>query len=350
MRRLLARRPAPVLPCLVSALALLLAACGGGDGEGEGGGGGTTAEETTTTTAPPISVLTGLPVDPALAGRPAVTVKVDNSPQGRPQSGLDKTDVVIEEKVEGGVTRLLAVFHSQDADPVGPVRSVRSTDVPLVTPVGGVFAFSGGIPAFQALVRRAPLVAVSEDGQGKAFKSRAGRRRPYRTYTSTAELRSLAGDRARPPGPLVEFLAPGQPFAPPGAAPATHASVVFGPTTRSAWDFDPASGQWLRTTNGTPHTLEGGARLAVANVVVQVTPYRATPHRDPSGSQVDEGAVVGTGDGIILTQGMHVRVRWSKPSPEAPTTYALPDGTPVKLPPGRTWVALPPPGTAIEVR
>ena len=60
--------------------------------------------------------------------------------------------------------------------------------------------------------------------------------------------------------------------------------------------------------------------------------------------------MVGSGDAVILSQGKQVRVRWSKTAPGAPTTYALPDGTPVRLPPGRTWVALPPPGSPIDVR
>src|SRR5262249_32805746 len=80
-------------------------------------------EASTTTTVPaggPVMPLTGLPVaDPAIAARPALVVKIDNHSQARPQSGLNAADVVFEENVEN-LTRFAAVFHSQDADPVGP--------------------------------------------------------------------------------------------------------------------------------------------------------------------------------------------------------------------------------------
>src|SRR5690606_15220928 len=85
----------------------------------------TTSTTTTTTTAPPpppppVYPLTGLPVtDPAVAARPTLVVKIDNSePKARPQIGLNQADVVYEERVEGAVTRLMAVFHSHDAVPV----------------------------------------------------------------------------------------------------------------------------------------------------------------------------------------------------------------------------------------
>ena len=342
------RRFAAGLRALWAALAVVAAACSGGseDSAQETARDAANARAGAQVPAP----LTGLPVDGELASRPAVTVKVDNSPQGRPQSGLDRADLVIEEKVEGAITRLLAVFQSQDAAAVGPVRSIRSTDVALVTPIGGVFAFAGGIPEFESLVRKAPVVVVSETTDGDAFDLRAGRQRPYKTYTATARLRGRAGARAKPAGRLFDFLPLGQPFAPPGAVPAARATIVFGTRTTAGWDYDPAGGQWRRSTNGTAHLVEGGGQLAYTNVVVQHTRYATTVYRDRSGAAVDEAVMVGGGDAVILSQGMQLRARWSKPSLAAPIRYTLPDGTPVRLAPGRTWVALPPEGASVTTR
>jgi hypothetical protein len=104
------------------------------------------AQKTTTTEAPKSPApLSGLPVDPEAAARSAVSVKVDNSPDGRPQAGLDKADLVYEEKVEGGVTRFIAIFQSRDSELVGPIRSLRTTDPSVVSAFGGVFAFSDGV-------------------------------------------------------------------------------------------------------------------------------------------------------------------------------------------------------------
>ena len=105
------------------------------------------ATTTTTTAAPVIAPLTGLP-DPTgeSPSRPAVTVKIDNTRTRPPQYGIDQADVVYEEVVEGGITRLAAIFNSHAPDRVGPVRSVRKTDQSIVWPIGGIFAYSGGAP------------------------------------------------------------------------------------------------------------------------------------------------------------------------------------------------------------
>lgn len=337
---------------LLSMLSLGVPACSNGDDRtSTGDGSGTTAKPVPTTVAPRPAPLTGLILaDGTVADRPAVVVKVDNGPAARPQAGLDKADVVIEEKVEGAITRLLVVFHSEDAELVGPVRSVRSTDAPIVSAFGGVFAFAGGIPAFVALANSAPVTVISEQSQPEAFKLRADKRRPFKTYASSERLRGLAGDRAKPPPRLFEFLAAGEAFNPAGALPAVNATVVFGGVTRSAWDYDPASSQWRRSTNGTPHLVEGGAQLSFTNVVIQRTAYQGTRFTDTSGSKVDEAVVVGSGDAVILSGGKQVAAKWSKPSATAVTTYTDSAGAPIRLAPGRTWISMPPTAAPITVR
>ena len=85
--------------------------------------------------------LTGLPAPDAAATRArAVGVKVENSPESRPQSGLDQADVVYETLTEGGITRFNAIFHSNACEVVGPVRSARLSDVYLMPQYQALFA------------------------------------------------------------------------------------------------------------------------------------------------------------------------------------------------------------------
>lgn len=328
---------------------VLAGGCSSGGGDDEDKDATPTTAATTTTTAPTPAPLTGvLLTDPSVASRPAITVKVDNGPQGRPQSGIEKADVLIEEKVEGGITRFLAVFHSEDADLVGPVRSVRSTDPGLVGTFGGVFCFAGGIPAFETLARQQPVTVVSERVSREGFTYPPGKRRPFATYTKTATLRDLAKDHNSPPPKLFEFLPAGGSFAPAGAAPAASAGVSFGRTSFKV-DFDAASGTWKRSTDGRGHTTQGGTQLAFTNVIIQKTAYHATGQRDPSGAVVDEATVIGEGDAVVLSQGKSATTRWKKASATAVTTYTDSAGAPVQLPPGKTLVALPPASSAITV-
>ncbi len=172
-----------------------------------------TAAPTTTTVAPPIAPLTGLSTRRRAAlTRPALSVKVENTPTPRARRpGIDQADVVYEEVVEGSITRFVAIFNSTVPDVIGPVRSVRAEDPDIVWPIGGVFAYSGGAP-----------VNVDAINDGAGARGRRGRRaaRPWcatsptspratRRTTSTASARrcsTLGGDPV-PPTPLFQYLA-----------------------------------------------------------------------------------------------------------------------------------------------
>lgn len=291
------------------------------------------AAATTTTTLPPVFPLTGRPVtDPAAAARPATTVKIDNIAVARPQAGIDKADVVYEEFTEG-ITRFIVVFQSTAADQVGPVRSVRPADPTIVTPLGGVLAFSGGAPAIVALAKASPLTIVTEN-DADVMKRRSGRSAPHNLYTSTAGLLSKAPAGAAPPPPFAGFLRPGQTFAGAGAVPITSLSVVPAPSLKADYEWDAATSTWKRSTDGKAHALEGGGQISPTNIIVQFTPYSVFPP-DP---KVQFPEVVGTGDAWVFASGQMVKGHWSKTSPTAMTTFTDAAGAPIVLPPGQTWV------------
>lgn len=337
---------------LLLVAAVVLGACSSGDDGGrvEAAATDDTVARPTTTTAPPrvAATLTGLPVPPEELSRAAVSVKVDNSPQGRPQAGLDKADVIFEEKVEGGVTRFIAVYHSQEADLVGPIRSLRTSDPAIVSALGGVFVFSDGVAKSLSRLKGAPVSTVSEREGAGPFTYPRGKVRPWATFGATSKLRKAGGSDKTPP-PLFPFLAGGEAFAPAGAAPATKATIDFGGRTSAGVEWDAASGRWLRLTNGAAHMLNDGSRLSFTNVVIQKTPYKSVGYNDSAGNKVDEAVVVGSGDAIVLVYAKQVKARWSKPSPTAVTTYTDLNGAPIKLKPGNTLVVLPPSGNAVTV-
>ena len=341
------------LAALLVPIAVLGAACsnGGGDEKVPAASAGESAAIETTTTAPPRvpATLTGLPVEPGSIDRPVVSVKVDNSPQGRPQSGLEKADVIFEEKVEGGVTRFIAVYHSQEADLVGPIRSLRTTDPGIVSALGGVFVFSDGVAKSLSRLKGAPVSSVSEREGAGPFTYPKGKVRPWATYGKTSELRAAGGSKASKPKALFTFLADGEPFAGSGVAPATKATVDFGGRTTAGVEWDAVTKRWLRTTNGAAHILNDGSRLSFTNVVIQKTPYRGVGYNDSSGHKVDEAVVVGSGDAIVLVDGQQVKAKWAKPSPTAATTYTDLAGAPIRLRAGTTLVVLPPSGNAVTV-
>src|SRR5690625_456544 len=106
--------------------------------------------------------LTGEPYDGELG--PVLSVKIENSPGARPQGGLERADIVWEQLVEGGMTRFVAMFHSDVPEAIGPVRSVRPMDAAIAGQVGGGLAFSGGQAEYQAKISAAGVSLISHDG------------------------------------------------------------------------------------------------------------------------------------------------------------------------------------------
>ena len=338
------------LPLL--AACVVLAACGG-DGDKKA----TTTTTTTTTaagTTPAPAVagdlapLTGLAQpDAARRARVALVVKIDNAPKGRPQSGINQADVVIVEKVEGHITRLFTIFQTNDADPVGPVRSARSTDVALVTPLNRpLFAYAGTNATFQTLINNAPLVDLSPNKAGGDYKRRSDKPQTYNLYSSTTALFKRAAADAKAPPALFTYRGAADASAGDAAAGVHVEYQAGGRATKVDYAWDVGSGSWKRTQDGTPFNDEAGVQVAPKNVVVQFVTYKDTGQRDRSGAVVDEAQLVGTGDAWVFTNGKVTKGKWSKPTAEAVTAYTDAAGKPVGLTPGTTWVELPPPGAA----
>ncbi len=307
----------------------------------------TTTVPTTTTIPPPVAPLTGLPgEDPAALARTALVVKIDNAePKARPQIGIIQADVVYEERVEGSVTRLLAVFHSWDAAPVGPVRSARTSDLGVLSSLNRpYFAWSGANDFFVERIRSGNLADVGYNAASSHYFRAGDRPAPYNLFLkSTSEMMVLPNDGSSPPPALFTYRAPGQ--QPAHLEPVGGVLITFGTSAGSApveyrWD---GSG-WARFQKGTPHVDAAGQQVAPANVIVQFTEYASSGVNDQFGNPIPEAQMVGEGDAWVLTAGGLVAGRWHKPALEAVTTYTDVDGNPIALTPGRTWVALPPPG------
>jgi hypothetical protein len=336
-------------PVVAIGLAMLVtAACGGGNAPLPAASVTPTSTVVSEGTVKqlPIAPLTGEPDESeATPSRPSVAVKIDNAPQARPQTGLDLADVVYEEVVEGGVTRFIAVFHSQAPDLAGPVRSVRPMDPDILAAYHGLVAYSGGIPAFVSMMRKAPVQDVNVDVATDAYSWDRNRPAPHNTYVSPAKLLPKAkSDYNDPPRAMFDFRSAGDAF---GDADAARLTIPYSPRQTSVYDWDAASGTWKRTSNGTPHVTASNAQIAPQNLVVQFVKTRTLSYVDQSGTKVVEAEVTGSGDAWILSGGRITKGKWSKGSDSAPTRFTDASGNTVKLGPGRTWVHFAPVGTPV---
>lgn len=303
----------------------------------------------TTAAAPPVAPLTGLP-DPSgeSATRPALAVKVENTPDARPQAGIDQADVVYEEEVEGGVTRFIAIFNSTAPETIGPVRSVRPQDPDIVWPIHGIFAYSGGAADPVAAINAAPVHAVDNtaaiaNGAGAMERDAPGqprRQSPHNLYGHGPELFALGGD-PKPPPALFQYTQAGVP-PPPDAdlgQAITSMRVGFIAGYDPTYTWDAASGTWKRFQRSDPHVVVGGDQIAPTNVVVQFTHYNG----------VSDGQTVGEGDVWVFTDGRVRKGRWIRTDREQPAHYVDATGLPILLRPGRTWVEILPDDFGVDV-
>ncbi len=289
-----------------------------------------------------IAPLTGLPLaDPSVADRPALLVKIDNTSKGRPQEALALADLVYEEMIEGGFTRLAAVYHT-NAPLLGPIRSGRTTDIALVGSLNQpIFAWSGANLVHAALLRRRDIIDLGAQSRNEYFRA-SDRPGTYNLMSEAQTLFDIAADRdnSGPPPPHFEYR-DATIGLPESARPVAGLTVAF-PSATAEWTWDPALEGWARTQNGTEHVDAQGERVVAANVVVAEVRKVATGSVDTAGSTVFEQQFLGSGRGWVFTDGQVIEVTWTKPSIRSVATWTTPDGVPVALTPGITWVELAP--------
>jgi len=347
-------------PRLVVLLVLTLLATGcGGHKRTPAAGHGTQAQPSVSPTPPGPGTCPLNGVDPGAgvpANRPVLAVKIDGAvaskaPNG--QSGLNAADIVYDEPIEGGFGRFLALFQCSDPAKVGPIREARAEDAGLLQQYGtAIFANAGGPPDVMAMVTATSGILNADSVRhGTAFfRDNAGRQAPYNLFADPAKLRALrvpsqATPLAAPP-PQFEFL----PAVTPTAAAAESSSPSVSPTASTqtirlklgpdlTYQYDPASGTYLRFENGAAHLDDTGSQIRVVNVVIMQTKFDTTQITDPSGtSTAPLPEVTGTGTAEVFTRGVEHDGTWSRPNLTSLMTFMDKKGNPIPFAPGNTWI------------
>lgn len=306
--------------------ALLLTGCSGGDDKDTQAAGEPAAESVEPATWP----LTGeeLPEGKAAErNHPVLVAKIDNTSSASPQVGLGQADLVFEELVEGRMTRLAAFFYSTLPTEVGPVRSMRATDIGIVSPVDGVLVTSGAAQETKDRLQRAGVTYLEEGVAGF-------RRDPSRsqTYSVMADLKELAkGKKAKPARP-DDYFAFGATEDLPQGKPAKSFDVDFGNHTTS-WAFN----------NGTYANVNGlagqGDEFPATNVLVIRVKVVDAGYTDASNSFVPESVFEGEGQAQLFHGGKVIDATWSKDSRSGELALEA-NGEELKMPVGKTWVEL----------
>jgi hypothetical protein len=315
------------IPAGIGAIILALAGCsGGGDGDD------TTSPQSSAPATPAVSPLTG----EAPSKHPVIAIKIEDTALGRPQVGTDKADLVYIEQVEGGLTRLLAIFNSS-LPTVEPVRSVRPSDPELALQFGHIiFVASGGSPPGIAPLDKSPLKTVINDRGGPGFVRDPNRAAPENLR---ANLKAIA-KKMKGPGATDIGLEWSDELPAGKTKPGTVVRTRVGGTD-VGFKWNPKTHQYMRIIDGAIQHTADGQVIDTPNVIVQfckVTTYEKD--RDVLGNPAKYTHTVGTGRAVVFRDGKRFEGTWSRDSVGDGTTLTTSGGETISLAPGGAWFVL----------
>ncbi len=298
-----------------------------------------------------VNPLTGLTVaDPTILERRPVSVKVQIFPRGqRPPWGISLADVVYDYYQNNGMTRFHAIFYSNDAEQVGPIRSGRLFDGNVVSMYKSILAFGGADSrilnrflnsdyanrlVFEGSGNCPPMCRIDPNGLNVLVAN-------TQELTSFMTNKGLENSRQNLNGMSFHSEVPA------GGQSVEQILVRFSISAYNRWDYDAASGRFLRFQDAqeasdfasevyTPLTDQlTGQQVAADNIVILALPHR---YSFKSGNSEIVEIELGTdGLGYAIRDGQIYQVNWSHPTKDSLLTLTLLDGTPYPLKPGNTW-------------
>jgi hypothetical protein len=261
-------------------------------------------------------------------------VKLDNTFSSRPQIGLRTADLVTEELVEGGMTRLAAFYDSHLPGVVGPVRSMRASDIGVVKPVDATIVTSGAAHPTIARLRKAGV--HFEKDPAPDFYRDNGRAAPYNLFV---QLKRLAGRMKAPEAVPQPYLSWGAEKDFPGGAAARSISARFSPSHTTEWRY--RGGKYVNTNSN----AAAGKDFRPDTVIVVRVRQGNAGYLDPAGHTVPETIYKGTGKAVVFHHGKAVRGTWTKSGASGALVLRTRAGT-MRIPAGHTFIELLPRNSA----
>jgi hypothetical protein len=271
---------------------------------------------------------------------PVYYVKIENTNGGEPQYGANHADMMIEELVENGATRLIGMFHSDLPTKIGHIRSARTTDIALSQPVNAAIIASGSAQKTRDDILGEPIPFYVWDWRdGAGWSTDPDKAAPYHVL-----LDLQAMDKA-----LKRTATPKQNYFTFGDGPAeddvtkktSNAAVRFSSKTTTRWSY--SGGTWRRS----PERATPGQAFKTDTVVVVFAKVVEAGYNDLAGNPVPETVVEGTGRAVILGDGTATEATWNKPKAESTMTFTSKAGNAIGLKPGHVWLEAVPRGGSV---
>jgi len=276
---------------------------------------------------------------PGLDG-PVLAVKIDDTREAHPQIGLEDADIVYIEQVEGGLTRLAAIFSSTIPTHIGPVRSARISDIELLAQYGHVaFAYSGAQKKMRSVIDAADFEDLgAQNHSSTIYTTDPVRIQPYAMVLRADLLMQFAKDRNLN---IATSKSMGWKF---GDAPAGGVAINSVHISWPASSYDASWSQdekrWLLDHSSEPDIAASGKHLGPTTLVIQLVSITDSIYGDKLGGVTPFSATVGQGRGYILRDGRAYEALWSRTDESSGTKWRTKTGEEISFAKGQIWVAL----------
>jgi hypothetical protein len=269
-----------------------------------------------------------------------LVVKIDDTVSARPQIGIDRADVVYIEQVEGGLTRLAAVFSSEIPTLIGPVRSARISDIDILAQYGRVvFAYSGAQGKMLPVISAANLNDYGAQRQSPTIYTRD----EARTSPTDMVLRAdLLLEKVRSDGrEIAQSRSVGWNFGDlsAGGIAITGAEINW-PAASYEFTWSDAEERWLISNNGVANMSASGTQHGPTTFVIQLVELLPSEYGDKFGGVTPFSKTVGSGTGYVLRDGKYFSATWTRPDELSGTTWRALDGSELAFARGQVWIAL----------
>lgn len=271
---------------------------------------------------------------------PVLVVKIDDTVAAHPQIGLEDADIVYIEQVEGGLTRLAAVYSSVIPQRIGPVRSARISDIDLLSQFGKVgFAYSGVQKKMRPVINGANLFDLgAQSHSATIYTTDPSRTPPYAMVLRADLLMDFVKEKGLS---LAKAQSIGWNFgdAPQGGKKVQSVHISW-PASSYDIHWDSSTKRWLLDHRYQPNIAESGTRLSADTFVIQNVSITNSIYHDKVGGITPFSATVGSGTGYIMRDGKAFSALWNRPRAEEGTRWTTLTGEEIRFKAGRIWVAL----------
>lgn len=270
-----------------------------------------------------------------------LVVKIDDTNAAHPQIGVESADVVYVEQVEGGLTRLAAIYTSKLPPLIGPIRSARISDIELLAQFGRVgFAYSGAQSKMRPVIAAANLENLSaERNPPSIYGKDPDRPGPVDMILKPDLLLERAN--ANPKIRIETATASVFPFgdAPKGETNTAVAKVKW-PSAKYELRWDSTNEKWLIYFNEKPNMAANGEHLYADTAIIQIVSITPSIYGDKFGEITPFSKTTGSGKAVMLRDGFSYQISWQRNLETNVTTWMSEDGGVANFKPGRTWIFL----------